>query len=149
MEDKEMEDEEKITPRESGKGMLDFSNSPSMEVARLDREIHEGKQAEIHRQHQREMENIKKFGPLSRGEEEVLGGEEKEIGRLFDREDYEGVKTLMRSKVESLGGDSGDLQVIEYFNKFLTSHDPVIREGVFQMSLLYNKLLKQIGSGSL
>lgn len=131
-----------IERTDSGRGMLSFDNSPEMQEAEARQKAQVEKEKMVKEEYAREMENIAQHGPLDRTTETIMSEEEQEIADLIENEDHEGLKEVVRSKLEDIGAVYEDFQTLDYFEKFSGSSNPAVREYASQMSLLTIRLLK-------
>jgi hypothetical protein len=142
-----------------------FPNSGGMSAAKERNEAIAEQEQTRRDQYHREMDNIKKHGPLTRTEEKVLTPEEQgaleeenETGRkpldseeeglraLAENEEWDALADRIQEDFEAMGATEADLAMVGYYaNLVRNTDDPAWKRWAAEMAVWTKKTLKARG----
>lgn len=118
-----------------------YANDPKMQAVELEQKTKTEKEQAVKAEYEKKMDNIKRFGPME-GDQEILTEEEQRISDLVEKGDYDSVKAEVRDHLTQAGADYRAFDALDYFESFLASPRPEVREWAVQMSMMTVRLLK-------
>jgi hypothetical protein len=127
-------------------GVLAFPNSQGVDEAEQRQQTQSAKEAAQQAGHQAEMENIAKYGPLDRTSERLLTDEEQVISGLLDNKDVEGLKSMLTTKLDEIGGNPEDYRMLDYYRGLINPDEPESMEFFFKISCMTVKHLNRLKS---